>query len=206
MSTPPAPEDPAAADAGVDVIGGAFAADAPTTVAVVADAGGQALAVWHVELAPAASGDRLSGAWLTGPGDGAAELARVLAGCAVLQVDAAVPDWAAPALAEVPRMDPAATAAELRAVLGRIRDRAAAERARPGRGNLTAPRLPELPDPAPIDFPHVGEPAAAAALGWARGLEALAEAWAEVDSQRRRRDWLRGPRGTAPVPLPLVLH
>ncbi|MDO5730433.1 hypothetical protein [Corynebacterium sphenisci] len=205
MSTPPAPEDPGAG-AGIDVIGEAFAADAPATVAVLAGAGGEDLAVWHVELAPAAGGDRLSGAWLTGPGDGAAELARVLAGCAVLQVDAAVPDWAAPALAGVPRMDPAATAAELRAVVGRIRDRAAAERARPGRGNLTAPRLPELPDPAPVDVPHVGEPGAAAALGWARGLEALAEAWAEVDSQRRRRDWLRGPRGTDPVPLPLILH
>src|SRR5699024_1858339 len=138
------------------------ATTAPTTIAVVGgpgdgNAGGATdgnasgeIAVWHVQLAPQLTGDRLSGAWLIDPGadDAAATLANPFAGAAGL---------------------------------------AGGAEAGGGRGTPGA----------------AGGPAAGPVLAWASGLEELTATWAEVESERRRRDYLRDPWGAEARPLPL---
>ena len=76
----------------------AAGATAPTTIAVVGAPGESGeIAVWHVQLAPQLTGDRLSGAWLIDPGadDAAETLANLFAGAAVLAVgeEAGVVKW-----------------------------------------------------------------------------------------------------------------
>lgn len=182
---------------------------APTTIAVVAapgesggGSGSGAVAVWHVQLAPQLTGDRLSGAWLVDPeSDGAAEtLANLFAGAAVLAVgEEADVVKRTPG----PRVDLAATTKALRAHVKELKDRVAEEKAKPGKDKLVAPRFPAVDDVEPIEFAHVGEPAAGPALAWARGLEELTATWSEIESQRRRRDYLREPWGADARPLPL---
>lgn len=190
------------------------ATTAPTTIAVVGgpgdgNAGGATdgnasgeIAVWHVQLAPQLTGDRLSGAWLIDPGadDAAETLANLFAGAAVLAVgeETGVVKRTAGA-----RVDLAATTKAVRAHVKELKDRVAEEKGKPGKDKLVAPRFPAIDDVEAIDFPHVGEPAAGPVLAWARGLEELTATWAEVESQRRRRDYLRDPWGAEARPLPL---
>ncbi|MFC3849403.1 hypothetical protein ACFORJ_04400 [Corynebacterium hansenii] len=164
--------------------------------------GSGAIAVWHVQLAPQLTGDRLSGAWLVDPeSDGAAEtLANLFAGAAVLAVgEEADVVKRTPG----PRVDLAATTKALRTHVKELKDRVAEEKAKPGKDKLVAPRFPAVDDVEPIEFAHVGEPAARPALAWARGLEELTATWSEIESQRRRRDYLREPWGADARPLPL---
>ncbi|MFD5869084.1 hypothetical protein ACFWGD_10815 [Corynebacterium sp. NPDC060344] len=193
----------------------------PTTIAVVgapgaaggagaaegADGAGDAngsgeIAVWHVQLAPQLTGDRLSGAWLVDPASDAAAgtLASLFAGAAVLVVGEE-----ADVVKQTPgpRVDLPATVAALRAHVQELKDRVAEEKAKPGKDKLVAPRFPAIDDVEPIEFAHVGEAAAAPVLAWARGLEELTATWAEVESQRRRRDYLREPWGADARPVPL---
>ncbi|MDO4609598.1 hypothetical protein [Corynebacterium sp.] len=205
----------------------ALLAGAPGTVAVVdaadgaAGDGGRAVVVWHVQLDPAEAGGRLSGAWripLDDADAAAGSLRNLLTGCAILVAaddpaagPAALGDLPAPVaavLAERPVVDPAATADGVRRFMSLLRRAASAEKARreaEGLGRLTAPRLPAVADPAPVDVPYVGLEAAARALGWARGIEELLETWDEIDSQRRRREWLGGGPRAAARPMPLVM-
>ncbi|WP_448851799.1 hypothetical protein [Corynebacterium sp. 335C] len=221
---------------------------APETVAVV-DAADGAVVVWHVQLDPAESGGRLSGAWRVpvdgdadadagdagadsgdadeavgdapeapAPEDAAATLRNLLSGCAILVAadDPAkgpaalgeLPDDVAAELAARPVVDPAATAEGVRGFASLIRKAASAEKARreaEGLGKLTAPRLPAVADPGPVEVGYAGLPAAERALGWARGLEELLETWEEIDSQRRRREWLGGGPKAPARPMPLVM-
>ena len=182
---------------------------APTTIAVVGAPGGDGggdgagdIAVWHVQLAPQLTGDRLSGAWLVDPEseDAAATLANLFAGAAVLAVgEEADVVKRTPA----PRVDVTATTRALRAHVKELKARVAEEKAKPGKDKLVAPRFPTIGDVEPIEFEHVGEPAAGPALAWARGLEELTATWAELETQRRRRDYLREPWGAEARPVPL---
>lgn len=212
-----------------DTTGGAAG---PSTIAVVSvheggtdDAGtdgaddaaaAPVIAVWHVQLAPQLTGDRLSGAWLVDAGtagtDGTDQaedtLRNLFTGTGVLMVAGAVePDVVKRARdgAGAGRVDLAATVAALRAHVTELKERVAEEKAKPGREKLTNPRFPAIADVEPIDFPHVGEDAAGPALAWARGLEELTAVWSEIESQRRRRDYLRDPWGPDARPVPLVL-
>lgn len=178
-------------------------AAAPTTIAVVGepdDAG--EFAVWHVQLAPQLTGDRLSGAWLVDAGadDAGETLSTLFANAAVLAVgrEADVVTRTA-----APRVDLDATVAALRAHVKELKARVAEEQAKPGKGKLVSPRFPAIDDVEAIEFAHVGERAAGPVLAWARGLEELTATWAEVESQRRRRDYLREPWGAEARPLPL---
>lgn len=176
---------------------------APTTIAVVGAPGESGeIAVWHVQLAPQLTGDRLSGAWLVDPGsdDAAATLANLFTGVAVLAVgeEAGVVKQT-----PAPRVDVAATVKALRAHVKVLKERVAQEKAKPGKDKLVAPRFPAIDDVEPIEFEHVGEPAAGPALAWARGLEKLTATWSELESQRRRRDYLREPWGAEARPVPL---
>lgn len=175
------------------------------TVAVV-DAVGTEVVVWHVQLAPSSSGDRLSGAWLVDAEseDAAGILRNVTSGCAVLQVSGELPQVASDAVG-TRRVDIAATVAGVRDEVATLRARAEEEKARPGKGSLTMPRFPAVEEVVAVEFPHVGKQAASGALAWARGLEELTETWAEIDSQRRRRRYLQGDAGAEPQPLPVVL-
>lgn len=179
----------------------------PSTIAVVSAALSDGpVAVWHVQLAPRLTGDRLSGAWLVEAGDEAV-LRNLFTGTAVLVAGegaVAEPDVVKRAREAVGarRVDPAATTAAVRAHVAELKERVAEEKAKPGREKLTNPRFPAVDDIEAIDFPHVGEKAAGPALAWARGIEELAATWAEIESQRRRRDYLQEPWGAAERPLP----
>lgn len=200
MSEDQATADTTAADtASADAI-------ATGTIAVVGEpvaGAGTEIAVWHVQLAPQLTGDRLSGAWLVDPESegAAATLATLFAGAAVLAVGEEVD---VVKHTPAPRVDLAATVDALRAHVAELKAAVAAEKAKPGREKLVAPRFPTIPEAAPIEFGHVGEPAAGPALAWARGVEELTATWAEVESQRRRRDYLREPFGADARPLPVV--
>ncbi|WP_295626237.1 hypothetical protein [uncultured Corynebacterium sp.] len=176
---------------------------APTTIAVVGAPGESGdMAIWHVQLAPQLTGDRLSGAWLVDPAAPGAEdtIRNLFSGAAVLTVGD-VHDVVTHI--DAPHVDLAATLRGLRAHVKELKDRVAQEKAKPGRDKLVAPRFPTIADVEPIEFGHVGEPAAGPVLAWARGLEELTATWAVVESQRRRRDYLREPWGTESRPLPL---
>lgn len=213
MSEDQATADTTAATTGVDTTAADTAsadAIATGTIAVVGEpvagagtAPGAEIAVWHVQLAPQLTGDRLSGAWLVDPESegAAATLATLFAGAAVLAVGEEVD---VVKHTPAPRVDLAATVDALRAHVAELKAAVAAEKAKPGREKLVAPRFPTIPEAAPIEFGHVGEPAAGPALAWARGVEELTATWAEVESQRRRRDYLREPFGADARPLPVV--
>ena len=182
---------------------GAAGATAPTTIAVVGAPGESGeIAVWHVQLAPQLTGDRLSGAWLVDPAadDAGATLASLFAGAAVLAVGEEVD---VVKQTPAPRVDLAATVKALRGHVKELRDRVAEEKAKPGKDKLVSPRFPTVADVEPIEFGHVGEAAAGPVLAWARGLEELTATWSELESQRRRRDYLREPWGAESRPVPL---
>ena len=93
---------------------GAAGTTAPTTIAVVGAPGESGeIAVWHVQLAPQLTGDRLSGAWLVDPAadDAGATLANLFAGAAVLAVGEEVD---VVKQTPAPRVDLAATVKALR--------------------------------------------------------------------------------------------
>jgi len=196
--------------AGGYILGGMSETPEPSTIAVVSAALSDGpLAIWHVQLAPQLTGDRLSGAWLVETGDVGSVLRNLFTGTAVLVVGdgaGAEPDVVKQAREAVGarRMDPAATTEALRAHVAELKARVEEEKAKPGREKLTTPRFPAVDDIEAIDFPHVGEEAAGPPLAWARGLEELTATWAEIESQRRRRDYLQDPWGAAARPLPLA--
>lgn len=189
----------AAEAAATDVAG----ATAPTTIAVVGAPGESGeIAVWHVQLEPQLTGGRLSGAWLVDPAadDAGATLANLFAGAAVL---AAGEEVDVVKRTPAPRVDLAATVKALRGHVKELKARVAEEKAKPGKDKLVSPRFPTVADVEPIEFGHVGEAAAGRVLAWARGLEELTATWSELESQRRRRDYLREPWGAESRPVPL---
>lgn len=175
------------------------------TVAVV-DAVGSEIVVWHVQLAPSSSGDRMSGAWLVDADavDAADTVRNITAGCAVLQVSDELPQVVLDAVGPH-RVDVPATVAGVRDEVSVLKARAEEEKSQPGKASLTMPRFPAVSEVEAVEFPHVGKQASAGALAWARGIEELTETWAEIDSQRRRRRYLQGSAGAQPQPLPIVL-
>ena len=107
----------------------------PSTIAVVSAALSDGpLAIWHVQLAPQLTGDRLSGAWLVETGDAGSVLRNLFTGTAVLVVGdgaGAEPDVVKQAREAVGarRMDPAATTEALRAHVAELKARVEEEKA-----------------------------------------------------------------------------
>ena len=196
-------------------------AAAPQTLAVCSST--SPVVIWHVELSPSFAGERLSGAWLVDPlDDGALETAtNLLTGCFVASVTAGDGDGDAAAesaesaegadllshaieQAGATVIDLTASVAGIRDHIGQLRAAAKEEKAKPGKGNLTEPRVPKGNDVEVIDFPHVGEEVAGPVLGLARGVEELVAQWTAVESQRLRRKYLVEPWGAEPRQIPLV--
>nr|WP_120492793.1 hypothetical protein [Corynebacterium lactis] len=186
---------------------------APPTLAIVSAT--SPVVVWHVELSPSLTGDRLSGAWLIDPlaDDASDVLPNLLRGCSVAVLGARsegeVGDAAGLVRAAVESsgsqvVDLAASVAAIRDHVAELKDAVRQEKSKPGKEKLTEPRFPRVSEVEVIDFPHVGEEVAGPVLGLARGVEKLIEEWAAVESQRIRRKYLHEPWGKDARQLPLV--
>lgn len=190
----------------------------PQTLAVCSPT--SPIVVWHVELSPSFSSERLSGAWLVDPlhDDALATLTSLFSGCLVAfteqpgggdvaELIAQARTGAGGAAADsdaAPVVDLAASVAAIRSHIEELKAAAKAEKEKPGKANLTEPRFPKVSDLEVIDFPHVGEAVAGPALGLARGVENLIAQWMAVESQRLRRKYLAEPWGAQPRQIPLV--
>lgn len=177
------------------------------------------IVVWHVELSPSLTGDRLSGAWLVDPlaDDAADVLSRLLRDCCVAvlrgpedsgdtdnETDSQRMLHSAIADANAQVVDLAASVAGIREHIAELKAAVKEEKAKPGKDKLTEPRFPKVADVEVIDFPHVGEEVAGPVLGLARGVEKLIAEWQAVESQRIRRKYLHEPWGKDVRQLPLV--
>lgn len=166
------------------------------------------IVIWHIELSPQLTGDRLSGAWVveSTADDAPDRLRRLVADCSVFVLDGAEVGVVKQAVeaAGSTQVDLAASVDAIRGHIGELKVQVKAEKEKPGRGKLTEPRFPRIDDFEPIEFAHVGEAAAAEVLAAARGVEKLIAQWGEIEGVRRRREYLREPWGKEARQLPLV--
>ncbi len=204
----------------VDAPGGeASGGDAPggdVSGAGGADAGGVRLAVWHVDVGPSTGLARLCGAWLLDADGHAEELHALLRDRSVLATDAGAAALGALGARIAGRIDPAATVAAARDDIAALQEAIDAELAASGRKLVPPlwPALPDVPDrPAQPSVPdRPAQPSAAmsaadgtaAALGLARWLVTLAEAWQDAERQRLAREFLRARGGATHRSLPVV--
>jgi len=176
---------------------------AADTVAVVG-AAGAGTAIWHVDIGPTTGLPRLCGAWVL-EADRSAQITALLTGRYVLAVDGTDLESAASGAELLGTVEPARIVDEVTAEIDRLQEAFDAE----GR-KLVAPVWPPVPAP-PADAaaaagaaPQGADPDAAATLGTARWLRAIAEAWAKVESARLARPFLRVHGGAEPRSLPLT--
>src|SRR5699024_6983517 len=156
---------------------------AADTVAVVG-AAGAGTAIWHVDIGPTTGLPRLCGAWVL-EADRSAQITALLTGRYVLAVAGSDLESAASGAELLGTVEPARIVDEVTAEIDRLQEAFDAE----GR-KLVAPVWPPVPAP-PADAaaaagaaPQGADPDAAATLGTARWLRAIAEAWAKVESAR----------------------
>lgn len=173
------------------------------TVAVVG-AAGEDTAIWHVDIGPSTGLPRLCGSWVLGADHGP-RIAALLTGRYVLaagDVDLAAAADGATLLGTV---EPLRIVEAVTAEIDHLQQAFEAE----GR-KLVAPVWPPVPAPpadaaeAAAAAPRGADPDAAATLGAARWLRAIAEAWAKVESQRLARPFLRGHGGEEARSLPVT--
>lgn len=176
---------------------GSATSDVPSTVVV-----------WHVELAPQLTGDRLSGAWLIDVADDDTpdRLRRLVANCWVYVLDGANVGVVKRAIADanVTEVDLAASVTAIHKHTEELKAQVKAEKEKPGRDKLTEPRFPRIDDFEPIEFAHVGEEVAGKVLAAARGVEKMIAQWGELEGVRRRREYLREPWGKDARQLPFA--
>lgn len=205
----------------VDALGGEVSGgDAPggdASDAGAADADGVRLAVWHVDVGPSTGLARLCGAWLLDADGHAEELHALLRDRSVLATDAGAAALGALGARTAGRIDPAATVAAARDDIAALQEAFDAELAASGR-KLVPPSWPALPDapdrpaqPSAADVSAADGTAAmsaadgtAVALGLARWLVTLAEAWQDAERQRLAREFLRARGGATHRSLPVV--
>lgn len=167
------------------------------------------VAVWHVdisgEIPPRTS--RLTGAWVVDNSDtdtlAALLTDRYVVGCGLAPTNSV--------FAQFPIAGWIDLDATLDAVRTEIHDlnKRFTEHAATVKNKLVRPSWPDIPDPRtaalrPATSPDSPSPDGAKALDLARGIRELADAWAQLETQRATRPFLIEPAGRAARPLPLV--
>ena len=166
------------------------------------------VAIWHVDIGnpvlPRMS--RLVGAWVLG--NNRTEIATLLDERHILRCAPEPENSVLEAIPIAGWIDLDGTVDAVRAEIHDL-DKRFTEHAATLKNKLIRPDWPDVPDPgaAPLRSatgPGESQLEGARALALARGIRNLADAWAQVESQRTMRAFLVEPMGNVARPLPLV--
>lgn len=167
-------------------------------------------AIWHVDISGAlpARMSRLAGAWVLD--NHVSELVTLLSNRYLVRC---APRPEGSVIDRIPVAGWIDLDATVDAVRTEIRDldKRFTEHTATVKSKLIRPDWPEVPDPRAVPLRPVTGPGdvqleGAAALDLARGIRNLAEAWAQVESQRATRAFLVESVGHVARPLPLVVR
>jgi len=178
------------------------------TVAVVA-ASADGAAVWHIDVGPDIGLARPCGAWLLDPADDAESIRVLTQGRRVLATETGKRVLQECGASFAGLVDAEATVRGARDEIDALQRSFDEELRRSGR-SLVGPSWPAIPDP-PSEGGEAADTRSAApadgtetALWTGRWLADLADAWQQVEGQRRQRDFLRAYSGEDRRSLPVV--
>lgn len=176
-------------------------------VLAIVDAADGVPVVWWVDLGPRIAGmSRLCGAWVL-DGD---DVSKTLLALTATRVSLFTADGQVILKEHEVATDRSLDLESTLAAVVAIRDdlQAAYTEAATTKKSLTAPRWPTLPDPLDVETAQTpgGDPRTSRALGIARWLNDLCQAWDTVEDERLKRSYMRALGGTADRPLPAVIR
>lgn len=166
------------------------------------------VAIWHVDIGnpvpPRMS--RLVGAWVLD--NNGTEIATLLDGRHILRCAPDPENSVLEGISIAGWIDLDATVDAVRTEIHDL-DKRFTEHAATVKNKLIRPDWPDVPDPRAAPLRSATGPGdlqleGARALALARGIRNLADAWAQVESQRTMRAFLVEPAGNLARPLPLV--
>ena len=167
---------------------------------------GERLVVWHVQTAPDAAADALSGAWIFGDGTGhsIAQAADVVSGTVMLSTPGTSDHAVLEQLGVDKQISVDAVIKAMEAELKRYK--VVAIEAKKNNPQLTLPRFEAIrtPDLDDITAGFHGEPEARDAWAYATAVAELVEQWNAIESQRKTRKYLQEEFGADVRPLPVA--